>query len=46
MPGKRGCFNHFLIIRIEAVLIARSTMSLSLFYQIVGRGMHTTKPNA
>jgi DNA repair protein RadD len=33
---------------LEAVLIARSTMSLSLFYQIVGRGMRIwpTKPNA
>lgn len=34
--------------QLEAVLIARSTMSLSLFYQIVGRGMRIwpTKPNA
>lgn len=32
---------------LEAVLIARSTMSLSLYYQIVGRGMriHPNKPN-
>jgi DNA repair protein RadD len=39
MPGKRGCFNHWNYPELEAVLIARSTMSLSLFYQIVGRGM-------
>jgi len=34
--------------QLEAVLIARSTMSLSLYYQIVGRGMRIwpTKPNA
>lgn len=34
--------------QLEAVLIARSTMSLSLFYQIVGRGMRIwpTKENA
>ena len=33
---------------LEAVLIARSTMSLSLYYQIVGRGMriHPNKENA
>lgn len=34
--------------QLEAVLMARSTMSLSLYYQIVGRGMRIwpTKPNA
>ena len=34
--------------QLEAVLIARSTMSLSIFYQIVGRGMRIwpTKENA
>jgi len=34
--------------QLESVLIARSTMSLSLYYQIVGRGMRIwpTKPNA
>jgi DNA repair protein RadD len=33
---------------LESVLMARSTMSLSLYYQIVGRGMRIwpTKPNA
>jgi len=34
--------------QLEAVLMARSTMSLSLYYQIVGRAMRIwpTKPNA
>lgn len=35
----RVAFLNVRVAKLEAVLIARSTMSLALYYQIVGRGM-------